>query len=274
MQKIPIYVVDAFAEELFGGNPAAVCPLQYWLPDATLQAIAAENNLSETAFFVPDEQNHADFRLRWFTPTVEVPLCGHATLGSGHVVLEELGFARPRVNFITQSGVLSVERAGELLRMELPAAPPQPLPAPPKALREGLGAPPQAWLATPAKYFAVYPNAAAVAALTPDMASLTQLTGMGVVATAPGDGYGVDFVSRYFTPACGIPEDPVTGSAHCLLVPYWAQRLGKTRLEALQISARRGRLQTELAGDRVRLAGRVVPYLRGEIAVPERAGSR
>jgi PhzF family phenazine biosynthesis protein len=266
--SIPIFVVDAFAEEQFRGNPAAVCPLHQWLPDAGLQAIAAENNLSETAFFVPSDDPAADFRLRWFTPTAEVPLCGHATLASAHVLFNALGFSRTKVNFITLSGTLSVERAGELLRMELPAAMPQALTEPPADLLQGLRTAPKAWLAARDKYLAVFERPAEVAALAPDMAALGRLTGKGVIATAPGAEYGVDFVSRYFTPACGIPEDPVTGSAHCLLVPYWAQRLGRQQLEALQISARRGRLHTELAGDRVRLAGKVLPYLRGEIAVP------
>jgi PhzF family phenazine biosynthesis protein len=268
LRKIPIFVVDAFAEQLFGGNPAAVCPLDGWLPDAVLQAIAAENNLSETAFFAPTTEAGADYRLRWFTPTVEVSLCGHATLACGHVLLNTLGLGRNRVVFATQSGPLVVEREGEGLCIELPSQPPQPLKEAPPELRAGLRAKPQAWLATPGKYFAVYEEAKVVAELAPDMAALGKLTGKGVVATAPGMAYGVDFVSRFFTPANGIPEDPVTGSAHCLLVPYWAARLGKTRMEALQISARRGRLQTELAGERVRLSGRVVPYLRGEIAIP------
>ncbi|MDR3418225.1 MAG: PhzF family phenazine biosynthesis protein [Nevskia sp.] len=268
MRKIPIFVVDAFAESLFGGNPAAVCPLEDWLPDATLQAIAAENNLSETAFFVPVREQGADFRLRWFTPAVEIDLCGHATLASGHVLLNTLGFGRDRVVFLTRSGLLTVERDGEALRLDLPAAAPKPLREVPDDLRAGLGAAPEDWLATSNKYFAVYAKAESVAKLAPDMAALGRLTGKGVVVTAPGGDYGVDFVSRYFTPACGIAEDPVTGSAHCLLVPYWAQRLGRNRLEALQISARRGRLHTELAGDRVRLGGKVVPYLRGEIVVP------
>jgi PhzF family phenazine biosynthesis protein len=268
MRKIPIFVLDAFADKLFGGNPAAVCPLEEWLPDEMLQAIAAENNLSETAFFVPTTEQGADYRLRWFTPTLEVSLCGHATLASGHVLLNTLGLGRPRVVFLTRSGLLTVERDGENLSVELPSAPPHPLDKAPADLRAGLRAAPEAWLAAGEKFFAVYAKAGDVAALDPDMAALTRLTGKGVVATAPGDADGVDFVSRYFTPACGIPEDPVTGSAHCLLGPYWAQRLGKTRMQALQISARRGRLQVELDGDKVRLVGKAVPYLRGEIAVP------
>jgi len=249
LRKIPIFVVDAFAEQLFGGNPAAVCPLEEWLPDATMQAIAAENNLSETAFFVPYGAQGADYQLRWFTPTVEVSLCGHATLASGHVLLNTLGLRGNRVVFSTQSGLLAVERDGEGLRVDLPALPPQPL-------KDALDDVP------------VFAEAGVVAALAPDMAALTRLTGKGVIVTAPGGEHGVDFVSRYFTPARGIAEDPVTGGAHCTLVPYWAERLKKTRMQALQVSARRGRLQTELVGDRVRLGGKVVPYLRGEIAIP------
>jgi PhzF family phenazine biosynthesis protein len=266
--KIPIFVVDAFAEKLFGGNPAAVCPLEEWLPDATLQAIAAENNLSETAFFVPTAEPGADFRLRWFTPKVEVPLCGHATLAAGHVLLNTLGIGRNRVVFLTQSGLLTVERAGEALRMDFPALPPQSLKTVPRELSAGLKLKPEAWLTTEVNYLAVYASAQSVADLEPDLAELAQLTGKGVIATAPGKDHGVDFVSRYFTPARGVAEDPVTGSAHCVLVPYWARRLDQPRLEALQISARRGRLNCELAGDRVLLSGRVVPYLRGEIAIP------
>jgi len=268
LRKIPIFVVDAFAEQLFGGNPAAVCPLEEWLPDAMLQAIAAENNLSETAYFVPANEAGADYRLRWFTPTEEVPLCGHATLASGHVLLNTLGLGRSRVVFITQSGLLTVERDGEGLSIDMPALPPQPLQEVPKDLSAGLGAKPQTWLSSGHNYLAVFAQASAVAGLAPDLAALTRLSGKGVIVTAPGADYGVDFVSRYFTPARGIAEDPVTGGAHCVLVPYWAERLNKTWLEALQISARRGRLRTELLRDRVRLSGRVVPYLRGEIAIP------
>ncbi len=268
MRKIPIFVVDAFAEQLFGGNPAAVCPLEEWLPDATLQAIAAENNLSETAFFVPSGGPGADFLLRWFTPTMEVPLCGHATLASGHVLLNTLGLGRNRVVFGTQSGPLTVERDGEDLRMDLPALPPQLLTEVPKDLLAGLGVKPQTWLSSGNNYLAVLAEAGALAVLAPDIAALTRLSGKGLIVTAPGGDFGVDFVSRYFAPARGIAEDPVTGGAHCVLVPYWAERLKKTRMEALQISARRGRLRAELVADRVRLSGRVVPYLRGEIAVP------
>ena len=261
-------MVDAFAEQLFGGNPAAVCPLEEWLPDVTLQAIAAENNLSETAFFVPSSQPGVDYQLRWFTPTVEVSLCGHATLASGHVLLNTLGLRGSRVTFMTQSGLLTVERDGESLSVNMPALPPQPLADVPKDLSTGLGLKPQAWLSSGQNYLAVLAEAGAVAGLAPDMAALTRLAGKGLIVTAPGGDFGVDFVSRYFTPARGIAEDPVTGGAHCVLVPYWAERLKKTRMEALQISARRGRLQTELLGDRVRLGGKVVPYLRGEIAIP------
>lgn len=268
MRKIPIFKVDAFTDKLFGGNPAAVCPLEEWLPDATLQAIAAENNLSETAFFVPSFGFGADYHLRWFTPTVEVSLCGHATLASGHVLLNTLGLRGSRVVFTTQSGLLTVEREGEDLCVDLPALPPLPLKDVPKDLGAGLGLKPQAWLSSGHNYLAVLAEAGAVAALAPDMAALIRLTGKGLIVTAPGGEYGVDFVSRYFTPARGIPEDPVTGGAHCVLVPYWAERLKKTRMEALQVSARRGRLKTELLGERVRLGGRVVPYLRGEIAIP------
>jgi PhzF family phenazine biosynthesis protein len=268
LRKIPIFIVDAFAEQLFGGNPAAVCPLEEWLPEALLQSIAAENNLSETAYFVPSNLAGADFQLRWFTPTEEVDLCGHATLASGHVLLNSLGLPGKRVVFATRSGMLTVERDGEGLSLDMPALPPQPLAEVPKDLSAGLGAKPQAWLCRGHNYVAVFAQGSEVAQLAPDMAALTRLAGKGVIVTAPGGDFGVDFVSRYFTPARGVAEDPVTGSAHCVLVPYWAERLKKTRLDALQVSARRGRLRTELLGERVRLGGRVVPYLRGEIAIP------
>jgi len=266
--KIPLFQVDVFADRLFGGNPAAVCPLEQWLPDATLQAIGAENNLPETAFFVREAHADSDFHLRWFTPTVEVDLCGHATLASGWVLLERLGWTAPRVRFRTRSGVLSVERSGEALWLDLPSRPPAPLASPPVGLMRGLRTMPLHWLVAGTNYFAVYGSEAEITALAPDFAALATLVGKGVVVTAPASRAGIDFVSRFFAPGIGIPEDPATGAAHCLLVPYWAARLGRARLEAVQLSARVGRLQCELAGERVRLSGPVAPYLRGEIELP------
>ena len=258
--KLRLFQIDAFASRVFAGNPAAVCPLESWLDDATLQAVATENNLSETAFFVPEGN---EFSLRWFTPAVEVDLCGHATLASGHVVLTILDPARESVTFSSRSGPLTVTRAGDALAMDLPALPPEPC-ALPADLVAGLGAKPDAVLAE-MDYLAVFASEADVAALVPDVAALARLDRRGVIATAPGE--NVDFVSRFFAPRAGIPEDPVTGSAHCLLTPYWAKRLGKDRLEARQISARGGALACELQGGRVRIEGRVALYLDGEITL-------
>jgi PhzF family phenazine biosynthesis protein len=254
--RIPLYQVDAFASEVFRGNPAAVCPLESWLPDATLQAIAAENNLSETAFFVREGEA---YRLRWFTPTVEVELCGHATLASGFVLLRQDG----TVKFLTRSGPLAVRRDGDLLTLDLPALPASAM-EPPAALIKGLGVAPRETLRA-TNWLAVLDGEETVRALTPDFASLARLHPYGVIVTAPGD--AADFVSRYFGPSFGIPEDPVTGSAHCTLVPYWSARLGKKKLDARQLSARGGTLACEDLGARVALTGRCALYLEGSITV-------
>jgi PhzF family phenazine biosynthesis protein len=259
--RIPIYQIDAFTDRLFAGNPAAVCPLERWLPDAVMQAIAAENNLSETAFLVPQRNG---FQLRWFTPAREVDLCGHATLASGWLVLRVLDPGRDLVAFDTRSGSLGVARDGDLLVMDLPAHRPLPAPAP-AGLVEALGRVPESVLA--ANYLmAVYPDDGAIRALNPDFRAMAEAGIDEVLVTAPGD--GCDLVSRFFAPGFGIPEDPVTGSAHCALVPYWAERLGKTRLHARQLSRRGGELWCELRGDRVSIAGGAVLYLEGEIEVP------
>jgi PhzF family phenazine biosynthesis protein len=259
--QLPIYQVDAFTDRLFGGNPAAVCPLETWLPDATLQAIAAENNLAETAFFVREGD---DYTVRWFTPEIEVDLCGHATLASAHVIFHrEPG--RESVAFRTlKAGTLTVTREGEMLAMNFPARPPEPV-ATPRDLAAALGKAPREVLAA-RDQMAVYDSAADVAALAPDFAALAKLDCFAVIATAPGEN-GIDFVSRFFAPAQGIPEDPATGSSHCTLAPYWARRLGKTRLEALQISRRVGKLLCTLVGDRVVIAGGAVLYLEGKITI-------
>ena len=259
--EIPIYQVDAFTSERFRGNPAAVCPLTSWLPDELLQNIAAENNLSETAYFVP---NGEGFELRWFTPACEVELCGHATLASAYVLFEELGFAGDVLRFRTRyRGEVSVTRRGKLLTLDFPANPALPVARNPE-LDAALGAQPTELLQTADTYLAVYDDRAAVAALTPDMARLAASTSY-FIASAPGE--EEDFVSRFFAPNVGIPEDPVTGSAHCILVPYWARRLGKDRLLARQISRRGGELHCTLKGDRLDIAGRAVLYLRGTIWV-------
>jgi PhzF family phenazine biosynthesis protein len=261
--RIPLYQVDAFTGRLFGGNPAAVGPLGEWLPEATMQAIAAENNLAETAFFVAQG---AGYLLRWFTPTVEVELCGHATLASGYVVTHILMPDPRSVRFDTlKAGPLEVTRDGDLLAMDCPSWPPEREHADPRILAALGAAPVQSFVAR-GRTLAVYERAADVAALRPDFAVMRQVPGADAIVTAPGDG-GVDFVSRYFAPNYGVDEDPATGSAHCVLTPYWADRLGKRQLRAQQISARVGDLQCTLKGDRVTLAGHAVLYVEGSITV-------
>ena len=258
--QLAIYQVDAFTDRLFAGNPAAVCPLDAWLPDATMQAIAAENNLSETAFFVPRGD---DYDLRWFTPTLETDLCGHATQASGFVVMNRLAPQKTAVRFHTRSGALTVTRQGDIFAIDLPAQPPAPCAMPAKTVA-ALGRKPAEILGA-VKYLALYESEADVAALAPDTAALADIDRDGVIVSAPGR--DCDFVSRYFAPHAGIPEDPVTGSAHCTLVPYWAKRLGKTKLHARQISRRGGELFCELRGDRVVIGGCAALYLEGRIHI-------
>jgi PhzF family phenazine biosynthesis protein len=259
--KIKQYQVDAFSSKIFGGNPAAVCPLDTWLDDELLQAIAAENNLSETAFFVPTEQG---FHLRWFTPVAEVSLCGHATLATAHVLFEILDYAKTNIAFTTLSGTLNVTRNGSMLLMDFPAVPAQYCTAP-AALLAGLGVHSEAVLAAD-DYFVVVADEATVRAIQPDFGKLAELDLRGVCVTAHGD--DVDFVSRFFAPKFGIPEDPVTGSAHCTLAPYWAEKLGRNKLQARQISKRGGDIQCELKGNRVSLAGYAVTFMQAEILLP------
>jgi predicted PhzF superfamily epimerase YddE/YHI9 len=258
--ELPLYQLDAFAAGLFQGNPAAVVPLDQWLPDTTMQSIAAENNLAETAFFV---RNGERYHLRWFTPAFEIDLCGHATLAAAHVIARILRPGLGEVVFDTRSGELRVAAKGDLLELDFPARPPVGV-TPMGPVLEGLGGSPVEVLAS-RDYFVVYRTEAEVAALRPDMGLLTQCDKFGFIATAPGE--NCDFVSRFFAPAAGVPEDPVTGSAHCTLIPYWAGRLGRTELFARQISARGGELWCALRGDRVTMAGKSVLYLRGAIEV-------
>ncbi len=260
--EIPIYQVDAFASQVFAGNPAAVCPLDAWLPDPVMQAIAVENNLSETAFLVK-RGNGAEYDLRWFTPASEVDLCGHATLGSAYVIANYLDNGSTEVRFHSRSGLLTVIREGDLYTLDFPALPPRRI-EDSAAVAEALGAE-VAELWDEMDLMAVFASEAEVAALAPDMAKVAALETRGVIATAPGENY--DFVSRFFAPRSKIPEDPVTGSAHCILTPYWATRLGKTRMSARQISARGGELEVEACGARVRISGRVAPYMEGRIRV-------
>ena len=261
--SIPYYHVDAFTGRLFSGNPAGVCLLADWPPDAVLQSIAAENNLAETAFVV---QRAATFDLRWFTTAIEIDLCGHATLGSAHVIFHHLGYRSPMVRFQTRSGELTVSRSGELLTLDLPSRPAVPCIAPCE-LTEGLGRP-AIFTAKARDYLVVFDSEKTVRNLRPDMAVLARLDALGVIATAPGE--KSDFVSRFFGPRAGIPEDPVTGSAHCTLIPYWADRLKRVELHAFQVSARGGELFCEDRRERVRIAGRAVTYSSGFIHFSDR----
>lgn len=265
--EISLYQVDAFTDRPFAGNPAAVCPLEGWLPDATLQAIAAENNLSETAFFVEDGDGYT---LRWFTPATEVDLCGHATLASAFVVLNELHPGRESVRFVSpRSGVLEVKRDGARLEMDFPTRAPTPCELRPD-VAAALGHPdavaPIRLAENTNTIVAEYVDEAAVAALRPDFAAVRTLDRY-VIATAPGTA-PVDFVSRFFAPLAGIDEDPVTGSAHCVLAPYWSARLERSSLRARQISARGGDIWCELRDDRVLLRGQGVLVLRGRLILP------
>lgn len=263
---IPLIQVDAFADRVFAGNPAAVCPLIEYPPDELLQSIAAENNLSETAFIVP-VPSPGRYRLRWFTPTMEVDLCGHATLAAAHVVFTRLRLDATQVEFETRSGLLTVTRDGERLTMDFPSVPSSPGEVPADVL-SALGEPnPHDTHVVPsvhgADYFMlIYRDRTEVEALRPNFSALDA----NVIVTAPGDG-AIDFVSRFFGPASGVNEDPVTGSAHCTLAPYWAARLDKSKLVARQVSRRGGTVECELQDDRVLLRGRCADYLEGTISV-------
>lgn len=256
--KIRLFQVDAFTETLFKGNPAAVCPLDSWLEKRLLQAVATENNLSETAFFVKRDEH---YELRWFTPKAEVDLCGHATLASAYIILNHLDPSSNIVHFHTKSGLLSVARHGDLLVMAFPARPGIPCKAP-EGLLEGLGVQPVECLLS-RDYLAVVDSEDTVKAIAPAMDKLASLDCLGVIISARGT--KSDFVSRFFAPKVGVPEDPVTGSAHCTLIPYWAERLGKQRLHALQLSERGGELFCENLGDQVTIAGRAIVFLEGMI---------
>lgn len=264
MPELKLYQVDAFADRPFTGNSAAVCPLEEWLPDATLQAIAAENNLAETAFFV---KNGRGYHLRWFTPTVEVKLCGHATLASAYVIAQHIDPAMREVVFDSLSGPLTVTRAGDVFTLDFPSAPPLPFDDG-GAVAQALGFVPREVL-KPAgargKLLALLASEAEVRGAQPDLEKVKALPGDGLIITAEGG--AVDFVSRYFAPHAGIPEDPVTGSAHVVLTPFWSERLAKKTLQARQISARGGALTVEDRGARTLISGTVAPYLEGRIRV-------
>lgn len=257
--KLHIYQVDAFSDKLFSGNPAAVVPLESWLPEKLMQAIANENNLSETAYFVHEEDG---IHLRWFTPSVEVDLCGHATLATAHVLFSEMNWLTDTITFHTNSGPLTVTRNGDRLVMDFPIDTPNRIPIT-TGITDALGRRPIELYKGKDDVMAVFGKEETVKELHPDMHALAQLKARGVIVTAPGQ--EVDFVSRFFGPRAGIPEDPVTGSAHTLLAPYWAERLEKDTLSARQVSFRGGSLWCRVEGDRVMISGSAATYMTGTI---------
>ncbi|MBC7743946.1 MAG: PhzF family phenazine biosynthesis protein [Flavobacterium sp.] len=260
MKIIPIYQADAFTDQLFGGNPAAICPLKSWLPDAQMQKIASENNLAETAFFIPQGK---DFEIRWFTPELEIDLCGHATLATAHIIFTQMNYIGDVINFNTlTAGCLTVTRSGNLYTLDFPSRIAEPCQMP-AGLIEALGRTQPKEVLRSRDFMLVYHTETEIRSLKPDFVALSKIDALGVIVTAPGD--SCDFVSRFFAPAAGISEDPVTGSAHCNLIPYWADKLNKNKLHAYQVSARLGELWCELKGDRVLMSGKAVTYLKGEI---------
>ena len=258
--KLSVYQIDAFAKQAFEGNPAAVCPLPFWLPEGVMQLIAEENNLSETAFFVATESG---FHIRWFTPTVEVDLCGHATLAAAFVLFNCLDYKQASIAFDSRSGILNVSRDEELLVLDFPAQPPEPCEAP-EAILHAFGIEPVACLKAE-DYIVVFELEEDVLEAEPKLELLRELDGRGVVITSLSEHY--DFVSRFFAPNYGIDEDPVTGSSFTQLAPYWSQRLGRSKLYAKQVSSRGGEVICELQGDRVAIAGTAVKFLQGEINI-------
>jgi len=258
--KTDIYQIDAFSAEVFSGNPAAVCPLEQWMDEDIMQNIARENNLAETAFFVRDE---SDYKIRWFTPTTEVDLCGHATLASAYVIFNYIEPSINNIAFTSASGPLFVKRTDDLIVLDFPAIPAQKCDCP-DILGKALGAEPREVLCC-TNYLVVFDSEKQIREIQPDFNMLMKLNLQGVIITAPGD--KADFVSRYFAPKYGIPEDPVTGSAHSTLTPYWAQKLNKNKLAAKQISSRGGNLFCENLGERVQIGGHAAEYLRGTINI-------
>lgn len=258
--KLDIYQVDAFTTTPFAGNPAAVVPLDAWLPAETMQAIAMENNLSETAFFVRRGDN---YELRWFTPTFEIDLCGHATLATAFVIFEELGSGSDSLRFETKSGILTVEKIDGRLVLDFPSRPATPCEAP-AGLIEAIGKTPVS-VSRARDYMLVYETEEEVRGIEPNFAEILKIDTHAVIVTAPGS--DCDFVSRFFAPEVGVFEDPVTGSAHCTLIPYWAERLGRSELFARQVSSRSGELYCQLTGDRVKIGGNAVLYMKGAINI-------
>lgn len=257
-----IFQVDAFTDKVFSGNPAAVVPLDSWLEEELMQQIASENNLSETAFFVPESEG--EYHIRWFTPLTEVDLCGHATLASAHVLFENLDFDKPEIRFKSKSGPLSVARRHGMYWLNFPSQPPTPIPVP-KLIPEALGTVPL-YTGVNIDLLVLVQDEEIVKKLDPDLIILKKMEVRGIIVTAPANDDEVDFVSRFFAPAVGVPEDPVTGSTHTVLTPFWAKRLGKSILTAKQVSKRGGLLKCELAGDRVQIGGKAVTYLSGQIS--------
>ncbi|MBF0432545.1 MAG: PhzF family phenazine biosynthesis protein [Fibrobacteria bacterium] len=256
--KIPFYQIDTFTDEMFKGNAAGVCPLEQWISDKLMLKISAENNLSETAFFV--KENHT-YHIRWFTPTTEVDLCGHATLASAYVLFNHLEYAHNKVIFASKSGTLTIKRQNDLLQLDFPSQPPTPSKKP-AFLFEGLGKNPQEILRA-VDYIVIYKDESDIVSLNPDFNILNKIETRGICVTAPGK--NSDFVSRFFAPRYGINEDPVTGSTHCALIPYWAKKLNKNKLKAKQLSKRGGTLYCELNNDRVLISGKATTYLIGEL---------
>ena len=257
--KIKLFQIDAFTDKIFAGNPAAVCPLDSWLPDNVMQQIAAENNQAETAFFV---RNRDRFDIRWFTPAVEVDLCGHATLAAAFVLFHREHFPGRVLEFNSRSGLLRVANEGDLLTLDFPVDRPTEASAP-AGLVAAMGSQPLEIHKGKTDYMLVYATAEEIEGMKPDMGRLAEIAARGVIVTAAGR--SADFVSRFFAPQSGIPEDPVTGSAHTTLTPYWAARLGRNELTAMQLSKRRGWLRCRLAGDRVEISGQARAYMAGEI---------
>lgn len=262
--KLDIFQIDAFARQLFSGNPAAVIPLSNWLDEEMMQQLAMENNLSETVFFVPSASDDADYDIRWFTPVLEIDLCGHATMASAWVLFNRLGFSKPEIRFSSRSGILTVKRQGEKISLDFPSWHPQPLHSYNPDAVKALGNPAIKAVFKYRDLLLELENEEAVRSLRPDF-SLLKTTGEKVIVTAAGR--QVDFVSRFFAPAAGVDEDPVTGSAHAQLIPYWAARLGKDQLHALQLSPRGGELWCEQKGHRVSIAGECAFYMKGEISI-------
>ncbi len=260
--QIQLFQVDAFTDQVFSGNPACVCPLQRWLPDEVMLKIAAENAVAETAFFIPEGEG---FHIRWFTPDIEMDLCGHATLASAHVISRHLGYPGAVIPLNSRSGKLAVRVADGWLTLDFPSRPPQPC-QPPPVILEGFSPQPSAVFKA-RDYLLVYEDEDTVRQMAPNQAVLDQinLNPGGIIITAPG--HEVDFVSRFFTPQATIFEDPVTGSAHCTLIPYWSERLGKAELTARQVSLRGGRLLCRQQGERVLISGQAVTYLEGVISI-------